>query len=239
MNSDAEDRLVERWKQLVPGDALFKDLREWAYYLDEDDPRRLSPRKARLLAAALCRHHWADIDDVRSKSAVKVAEQYADGKVTEVVLQRHTDLADAADDDYLDDDLVSFDGPRVHWACSWASEPSVREEVMVRNVMDFLPATDFDKAAWADLVRDVIGHPVNPQPKPAAACFTRDVLSLAKSAYNNRVKGGRGLLDPFRLAILADALEEAGAEGPILEHLRLGCLHVRGCWALDLVLGKE
>ena len=42
-----------------------------------------------------------------------------------------------------------------------------------------------------------------------------------------------------RLPILADALEEAGwTDNAILTHLRSAGPHVRGCWALDLVLGK-
>jgi hypothetical protein len=43
-----------------------------------------------------------------------------------------------------------------------------------------------------------------------------------------------------RLPILADALEEAGcAEADLLAHLRGPAPHVRGCWALDLLLGKS
>jgi hypothetical protein len=54
-------------------------------------------------------------------------------------------------------------------------------------------------------------------------------------------KGGidDGTLDPQRLAVLADALEEAGAEGELLEHLRGAGPHVRGCWAVDVCLGKS
>lgn len=48
-----------------------------------------------------------------------------------------------------------------------------------------------------------------------------------------------GALDPVRLAVLADALEEAGASGEILAHLRSPAVHVRGCFAVDLVLGKS
>lgn len=49
-----------------------------------------------------------------------------------------------------------------------------------------------------------------------------------------------GTLDPVRLAILADALEEASCNNrEILDHLRNNAVHVRGCWVLDLVLGKE
>jgi hypothetical protein len=49
-----------------------------------------------------------------------------------------------------------------------------------------------------------------------------------------------GALDPARLAVLADTLEEAGCANPeILSHLRGAGPHVRGCWPVDLVLGKE
>jgi hypothetical protein len=43
-----------------------------------------------------------------------------------------------------------------------------------------------------------------------------------------------------RLPILADALEEAGCkDAEILAHCRGPGPHVRGCWVVDLVLGKE
>jgi hypothetical protein len=51
----------------------------------------------------------------------------------------------------------------------------------------------------------------------------------------------QGTLDNGRLAVLADALEEAGLENQeVLQHLReQGKEHYRGCWAVDLVLRKE
>jgi hypothetical protein len=49
-----------------------------------------------------------------------------------------------------------------------------------------------------------------------------------------------GLLDGTRLAILADALEETGcADEELLGHLRGPGPHVRGCWPIDLLLGKS
>jgi hypothetical protein len=42
------------------------------------------------------------------------------------------------------------------------------------------------------------------------------------------------------LPILADAVEEAGcSDEALLGHLRGPDPHVRGCWAVDLILGKE
>jgi hypothetical protein len=43
-------------------------------------------------------------------------------------------------------------------------------------------------------------------------------------------------LDPDRLAVLADAMEEAGADAEMVEHLRGPGPHVRGCLVLDLLL---
>jgi hypothetical protein len=65
------------------------------------------------------------------------------------------------------------------------------------------------------------------------------VVALAAAAYNERTYPA-GTLEATRLAILADALEEAGCtEQAILDHLRAPGLHVRGCWAVDLVLAKK
>jgi hypothetical protein len=62
-------------------------------------------------------------------------------------------------------------------------------------------------------------------------------VSLAEAAYEHRELPS-GHLELARLAVLSDALEEAGATGEVLDHLRATGPHVRGCWALDLVLGR-
>jgi hypothetical protein len=42
------------------------------------------------------------------------------------------------------------------------------------------------------------------------------------------------------MPILADALQDAGCDNDdILSHCRIDGPHVRGCWVVDLVLGKE
>jgi hypothetical protein len=64
------------------------------------------------------------------------------------------------------------------------------------------------------------------------------VVALAQAAYDHRTLPSG--LDRTTLAVLADALEEAGCTDPdLLIHLRGPGPHVRGCWALDLLLGKE
>jgi hypothetical protein len=62
---------------------------------------------------------------------------------------------------------------------------------------------------------------------------------LATAIYEERTLP-QGTLDRDRLAILADALEEAGCTNEeILSHCRSPNDHVRGCWLIDLILGKE
>jgi hypothetical protein len=65
------------------------------------------------------------------------------------------------------------------------------------------------------------------------------VVRLAQAAYEERHLPA-GTLDTGRLAVFADALEEAGCmDADILGHLRGPGPHVRGCWAVDLCLGKS
>jgi hypothetical protein len=91
------------------------------------------------------------------------------------------------------------------------------------------------------LLRDIIGNPFHPRPTfgPAVLAWHDGlIVRLARAAYENRdLPSGR--LEPSRLAVLADALEEAGlADAGLLRHLRGPGPHVRGCFALDLVLGR-
>jgi hypothetical protein len=71
------------------------------------------------------------------------------------------------------------------------------------------------------------------------AWLTPTVVSLAQAAYEQQDLPS-GHLDPARLAVLADALEEAGCtEVAILDHLRGPGPHVRGCWPVDLLTGRK
>ncbi|HET6574544.1 MAG TPA: hypothetical protein VFG68_13130 [Fimbriiglobus sp.] len=61
---------------------------------------------------------------------------------------------------------------------------------------------------------------------------TSTAVPLAQAIYDSRAFD--------RLPILADALEEAGCEDPgVLGHCRGPGPHMRGCWVVDLVLGKQ
>src|SRR5205807_1471191 len=89
-----------------------------------------------------------------------------------------------------------------------------------------------------DLLRDIVGNPFHPT-RTEAGWLTSDAIGMARVAYEDRALPA-GTLSPIRLLILADALEEAGcSDQALLDHLRGPGLHVRGCWAVDLVLARE
>jgi hypothetical protein len=94
----------------------------------------------------------------------------------------------------------------------------------------------------ADLLRHVLGNPFRPPPPLAPSVLRWDggtVKRLAEGAYEQGDMAA-GTLDPARVAVLADALEEAGCtNADILTHCRGPGPHVRGCWVVDLLLGKQ
>jgi hypothetical protein len=98
-----------------------------------------------------------------------------------------------------------------------------------------------EAAADADLVREHFGNPfrlLNLSPN-VLSWQDKTVFRLAQAAYENRILPA-GILNNTRLAILADALEEAGCtDEQILTHLRSGGDHYRGCFVVDALLGKS
>jgi hypothetical protein len=95
----------------------------------------------------------------------------------------------------------------------------------------------------AGLIRDLFGPlPFCPLPAispPVLAYNDGLVLRLGQSAYVYRALRG-GHLDPSRLAVLCDALLDAGlpADAEVLLHLRGDGPHWRGCHVLDAILGR-
>jgi hypothetical protein len=98
---------------------------------------------------------------------------------------------------------------------------------------------DVEYAAQAELVRDLFGDRFGRHAGPLLLNGNPGLRLLAQAAYDDR-RLPEGTLDAGRLAVLADALEESGCtDAWLLGHLRSPGPHVRGCHALDLVLGKS
>jgi hypothetical protein len=95
--------------------------------------------------------------------------------------------------------------------------------------------------AQVAILRDIFANPFLPPPAIASAWPAWNdgtIKRLATAAYENRSLPG-GTLDNALMAVLGDALEEAGCRDPdVLRHCRGPAVHVRGCWLLDALLGK-
>jgi hypothetical protein len=85
------------------------------------------------------------------------------------------------------------------------------------------------------LFHDIFANSFQPRPAVDPGWLVWNdgtVPKLAQAIYDQRRFAD--------MPILADALEEAGCTSQdILNHCRQPGEHARGCWALDLVLGKE
>ena len=88
-----------------------------------------------------------------------------------------------------------------------------------------------EQSIACNLLRDIFSNPFRPITADPA-WLTPTVQSIAAAIYQDRAFD--------RLLILADALEEAGCtDADVLLHCRRPGEHVRGCWVVDWVLGKE
>jgi len=189
---------------------------------------RASERKLRLFACAACRRILCVMQFEASRKAVQVSERYADGQAERDELRlawsEAEELADTAE-------RLQMRG----WNAARTASQSASTKALTAAERAALAAAD------GDLVREHFGNPFRPRTiTPHVLSWQEKTVSrLAQATYDERILPA-GTLDNARLAVLADALEEAGCdEEPILTHLRGGGLHYRGCWALDLILAKS
>jgi hypothetical protein len=98
-----------------------------------------------------------------------------------------------------------------------------------------------EQSVQCAILRDIFGNPFRPISLGSTWLSWNNglVVRLGQHAYDERILPA-GNLDNTRLLILADALEEAGCtDQQMLTHLRSGGEHYRGCWVIDLLLGKQ
>jgi hypothetical protein len=223
---------------------------------------KASDRKKQLFAVGCCRRIWHLIRDQRSRTSVEVVEQFADGQATERQLREAGESAEAAaatayhaiHDPFEAEAEASGLQPEewVHGAWEVASVSSSAEsaafdttalraadvrgwKAAARAVVvtqNDRTAEGSERAAQADLLRCIFG-PLPFRPIPLDPSWTAPtVKQLTEAIYEERAFD--------RLPVLADALEDAGCNQPdIIQHCRSGGEHIRGCWVVDLLTGRE
>jgi hypothetical protein len=203
----------------------------------------------RLSAVARCRATWSLLNDI-SRRAVEVAEQSADGGVSRDVLRGIRDEFRATDADQTVEMIrgvryrPDFGGSAADEEADWAATVGMSQSENAATwsklqttgrdftSMEFVEVLDAELSARRQLHQDVLGpfpfRPVTVDP----SWLTSTVVALDRQMYESRDFGA--------MPILADALQDAGCENEdLLNHCRSESVHVRGCWVLDLVLGKD
>ncbi len=192
-------------------------------------------RRLRLFAVACARRLWPSLRDERSREVILAAERFADRPTRKwkVALAAAYQAARGSPAEaWSADRVVQAVGEASAWdaaqgAAGWVAHCRWRAGGDAARAEEW--------RAQCDLVREVFANPFR---APSAvdpgwlAWNGASVPRLAEAIYAERTFD--------RLAVLADALEAAGCDSAeILAHLRGPGPHVRGCWAVDLILGKQ
>jgi hypothetical protein len=199
-------------------------------------------RKLRLFACACCRRIWELFPDERNRDLVAAVEHNPEGTRDGPDLGRAIVASSQRESECR--------GHPAYWVAKYLGRGFYKltpyESAIVvafRAAMSVPEAAErgAEQASQAALVRDVFGPlPFRPVAVDPAwlAWHGGAVKRLAQAVYDERELPS-GHLDAARLAVLADMLEEAGCSDPqLLGHLRGPGSHVRGCWAVDLLLGR-
>ncbi len=212
-------------------------------WLASGDPEAISqcltcdtPRKWRLLNAACCRRLWGALSDARSRSAVGLLESYADDLKNEQLRLDAFRLAADAYQAIRSQEALGFMGAAsAVRAVLYATHPTA---TLTNSYTWWKEATEESERLApvaverlrSDLLRCIFGNPFRPVTADPT-WLTSTVVALARGIYDDRAFD--------RLPILADALQDAGCDNAdVLNHCRGAGPHARGCWVVDLVLGK-
>jgi hypothetical protein len=219
-------------------------------------------RKLRLFACACCLRTEQFLTDEQNRHAIDVVEQFWDGKVVHKVyataeiaaadsvaaLRRAVAANQSASGSSNSQGvkLLSYQfAAEAVLGCFGKSFVDVAAEC--RGALRGFQTADIEDddesrkqgesieaaelVVQAALIRDIFGNPFRPV-NVDGSWLTPPVVALAHDIYENRTFD--------RMPLLADALQESGCNNAdILDHFRSDGPHVRGCWVVDLVLGKE
>ena len=200
---------------------------------------KASDRKMRLFVVACARTVWDHLSVQDMRTAVETGERLADGLASDAdrfqIMERLYAMPMNARQGL--GELATFFGnpTRERFAAYNAALVTVRPCCGDRGIAtgpSWEAATTMTGRHQPRLLRELFG----PIPfRPVAfdpAWRTSTAVALASQMYESR--------DFTAMPILADALQDAGCENDeVLGHCRGPGPHVRGCWVVDLVLGKE
>jgi hypothetical protein len=206
---------------------------------------KASDRKLRLFSVACVRRAWESLEK-RSRRMIEMAEQYADGLVAPEAIDEtplREEQAERGHDPSAFGIMLESGGSCSSAVAAATAVPAEPEEAARQMRYSERTCHGVSHEGWADiaanaqcqLLRDLFGAlPFRPATANRVWLTWNDgaIPKLAHAVYDERAFD--------RLPVLADALEEAGCtDAAILGHCRQPGEHVRGCWVVDLLLGKS
>jgi hypothetical protein len=195
--------------------------------------RRRHERKLRLFGCSSCRCVWKLLIDERSRRAVEASECFADGTISQRELDAAIAAASHSSDDLEDKCLATLPQRELQIVeDAWnAAEMAWKATVGHHEIYEIAHISLGFTVNVLNLLRDIFGNPF----RPAAVdrrWLTSTVIDVSTAIYNERAFD--------HMPVLADALMEAGCDNEELTaHCRAERPHVRGCWAVDSILGKS
>ncbi len=208
------------------------------YQMLNDVAMRATERKLRLFGIVCCRQN-EDLfpPDRRFVDAIHLGERFVEEVISEetrakaftAVYEAHEEFAFDELDDYL-----FYPAYLIHPSFTMTEARCCAELARTYSRWDeenWMGQQNEIMSELAVHLRDIFGNPFRPVAADPA-WLTATAVSIARGIYDDRAFD--------RLPILADALQDAGCENAdILGHCRGDGPHVRGCWVVDQVLGKE
>lgn len=222
------------------------------YPMRGHDSTQPQARQSRLYLLACARKHWARLPSV-FRAMVWLGEVHADdpraGQQIHTAVTPLTErlMASGTPDDVrsAELELLGAEAPVAELAAAWraandspapaAPRPAISESIARLIHLSFERLTPQYHWVPADLydlglLRDVFGNPYR-RTVFADAWRTGTVTTFATTMYESREFSG--------MPIFADALQDAGCnDGAILNYCRSGGPHARGCWVIDLAMGR-
>ena len=231
----------EQWETWRHADALFDAVAK----RDDTDARQL-----RRLAALCCRRVWDHLPGEESRQLLLALEAFLDGtgtwKAVQAARKPAIRLADRLFRDHVRELEATTDPNAPLTELPTSPDQLARAPIhatdnqryqmasvlgATRLVFRYGPDHALDPQA-CDWLRCLFANPFRSPVMFAKPWRTATAEALAASIYAARAFD--------QLPVLADALEDAGCDATdLLAHLRGPGPHIRGCWALDLVLGKS
>lgn len=225
-----------------------------------------SKRKLRLFALACCRSIAHLLIDKRSRVAVTALERFADGRCDLAVLARCHLRARAACRK-IERPLYQADGclhSNAESSAACAVLCAAKPDITPTRYPNYVESTISSVSSWSLMALGSFDRSAshNPSERQASdATFSIAQVGMLRDIFGNPfrpitinpnwlawndstvVKIAQVIYDEHgfdRMPMLADALEEASCDNAhITGHCRSTVLHVRGCWVIDLLLGKE